>query len=79
MKPGSRLVNLSSAGHQIADVDLDDPNFERTPYSAWASYGRSKTANILFAVEFDRRHKERGIRADGAPSGRHSAPSSAAI
>ena len=63
MKPGARLVNLSSAGHQISDVDLDDPNFERTPYSAWASYGRSKTANILFAVEFDRRHKDRGIRA----------------
>ena len=63
MKPGARLVNLSSAGHQLSDVDLDDPNFERTPYSAWASYGRSKTANILFAVEFDRRHKERGIRA----------------
>ena len=63
MEPGSRLVNLSSAGHQLSDVDLDDPNFERTPYSAWASYGRSKTANILFAVECDRRHKDRGIRA----------------
>jgi NAD(P)-dependent dehydrogenase (short-subunit alcohol dehydrogenase family) len=63
MKPGSRLVNLSSAGHQISDVDLDDPNFERTPYNAWRSYGRSKTANVLFAVEFDRRHKDRGIRA----------------
>ena len=36
MKRGSRLVNLSSAGHQISDVDLDDPNFERTPYSAWS-------------------------------------------
>jgi NAD(P)-dependent dehydrogenase (short-subunit alcohol dehydrogenase family) len=63
LKPGGRLVNLSSAGHQLSDVDLDDPNFERTPYSAWASYGRSKTANILFAVEFDRRHRDRGIRA----------------
>ena len=63
MRPGARLVNLSSAGHQISDVDLDDPNFERTPYSPWVSYGRSKTANILFAVEFDRRHKDRGIRA----------------
>jgi NAD(P)-dependent dehydrogenase (short-subunit alcohol dehydrogenase family) len=62
-KPEARLVNLSSAGHQISDVDLDDPNFERAPYHAWASYGRSKTANILFAVEFDRRHKDRGIRA----------------
>jgi NAD(P)-dependent dehydrogenase (short-subunit alcohol dehydrogenase family) len=63
MKLGSRLVNLSSAGHQISDVDLDDPNFERAPYHAWAGYGRSKTANILFAVEFDRRHRDRGIRA----------------
>jgi NAD(P)-dependent dehydrogenase (short-subunit alcohol dehydrogenase family) len=63
MKPEARLVNLSSAGHQISDVDLDDPNFERAPYNAWSGYGRSKTANILFAVEFDRRHKDRGIRA----------------
>jgi NAD(P)-dependent dehydrogenase (short-subunit alcohol dehydrogenase family) len=58
-----RLVNLSSAGHQFADVDLDDPNFETTPYAEFVAYGRSKTANILFAVEFDRRHKARGVRA----------------
>lgn len=56
-KPGSRLVNLSSAGHRYSDVDLDDPNFDRTEYSPFVAYGRSKTANILFAVEFDRRHK----------------------
>ncbi|MFA5955237.1 SDR family NAD(P)-dependent oxidoreductase [Hyphomicrobium sp.] len=61
--PGGRLVNVSSAGHRYSDVDLDDPNFERTPYEPMVSYGRSKTANILFAVEFDRRHKSRGVRA----------------
>ena len=61
--PGGRLVNLSSAGHRYADIDLDDPGFERTPYDPMIAYGRSKTANILFAVEFDRRHRERGIRA----------------
>jgi NAD(P)-dependent dehydrogenase (short-subunit alcohol dehydrogenase family) len=61
--PGGRLVNLSSAGHRFADVDLDDPNFERTPYDPMLAYGHSKTANVLFAVEFDRRHKDRGIRA----------------
>jgi hypothetical protein len=33
LRAGSRLVNLSSAGHRFADVDLDDPNFERTPYT----------------------------------------------
>jgi NAD(P)-dependent dehydrogenase (short-subunit alcohol dehydrogenase family) len=58
-----RLVNLSSAGHQFADVDLEDPNFETTPYVEFVAYGRSKTANILFAVEFDRRHRARGVRA----------------
>ncbi len=61
--PGGRLVNVSSSGHRYADVDLDDPNFEHTPYDPMVAYGRSKTANILFAVEFDRRHKARGVRA----------------
>jgi NAD(P)-dependent dehydrogenase (short-subunit alcohol dehydrogenase family) len=69
MKLGSRLVNLSSAGHRYSDVDLDDPNFERTPYDPWAAYGRSKTANILFAVEFDRRKKGNGIRATAVHPG----------
>jgi NAD(P)-dependent dehydrogenase (short-subunit alcohol dehydrogenase family) len=63
LKPGARLINLSSAGHRYSDVDLDDPNFDRTPYTEFGAYGRSKTANILFAVEFDRRHKSGGIRA----------------
>src|SRR5271170_7678836 len=63
MGAGSRLVNLSSAGHRFSNVNLDDPNFERTPYEPFAAYGQSKTANILFAVAFDRRHKERGVRA----------------
>lgn len=61
--PGGRLVNVASSGHRFSDVDLDDPNFEHTPYEPMLAYGRSKTANILFAVEFDRRHKARGVRA----------------
>jgi NAD(P)-dependent dehydrogenase (short-subunit alcohol dehydrogenase family) len=69
MKSGSRLVNLSSAGHGFANVDLDDPNFERTPYDAWTAYGRSKTANVLFSVEFDRRHRAAGIRATAVHPG----------
>jgi NAD(P)-dependent dehydrogenase (short-subunit alcohol dehydrogenase family) len=68
-KPGSRLVNLSSAGHRFSDVDLEDPNFEHTPYSEFVAYGRSKTANALFAVEFDRRHKARGVRATAVHPG----------
>jgi NAD(P)-dependent dehydrogenase (short-subunit alcohol dehydrogenase family) len=61
--PGGRLVNVASSGHRFADVDLEDPNFERQDYDPWVAYGRSKTANILFAVEFDRRHRARGVRA----------------
>jgi NAD(P)-dependent dehydrogenase (short-subunit alcohol dehydrogenase family) len=61
--PGGRLVNVSSSGHRYSDVDLDDPNFVHTPYDPMVAYGRSKTANILFAVEFDRRHRARGVRA----------------
>jgi NAD(P)-dependent dehydrogenase (short-subunit alcohol dehydrogenase family) len=66
---GSRLVNLSSSGHRFADVDLEDPNFAHSAYDAWAAYGRSKTANILFAVEFDRRHRDRGVRATAVHPG----------
>ena len=63
IKDGGRLVNLSSSGHRFSNVDLNDPNFETTPYEPFVAYGRSKTANILFAVAFDRRHGERGVRA----------------
>lgn len=59
----ARIVNLSSAGHRFGGVDLDDVNFERTPYNPWLAYGRSKTANILFAVELDRRGRDAGQRA----------------
>jgi NAD(P)-dependent dehydrogenase (short-subunit alcohol dehydrogenase family) len=72
MRAGSRLVNVSSSGHRYANVDLDDPNFERTPYEPFIAYGRSKTANILFAVAFDERHRERGVRAAAVhPGGIH--------
>jgi NAD(P)-dependent dehydrogenase (short-subunit alcohol dehydrogenase family) len=66
---GGRFVSLSSAGHRFSDVNLDDPNFERTEYTPFGAYGRSKTANILFAVEFDRRHRARSVRATAVHPG----------
>jgi NAD(P)-dependent dehydrogenase (short-subunit alcohol dehydrogenase family) len=63
IRTGGRLINLSSSGHRYSNVDLQDPNFERTPYEPFVAYGRSKTANILFAVAFDERHRKRGVRA----------------
>ena len=72
IKDGGRLVSLASSGHRFSNVDLEDPNFDRGDYDPWAAYGRSKTANILFAVEFDRRHKDRRIRAAALhPGGIH--------
>lgn len=63
VRSGGRVVALASSGHRFANVDLDDPNFERTPYDPFIAYGRAKTANILFAVAFDQRHRARGVRA----------------
>lgn len=59
----ARIVILSSAAHRHSDVSLYDPNFEHTPYEEWKAYGRSKTANALFALELDRRLRDRNIRA----------------
>jgi NAD(P)-dependent dehydrogenase (short-subunit alcohol dehydrogenase family) len=82
IRTGGRLINVSSAGHRRSNVDLEDPNFERTPYEPFVAYGRSKTANILFAVAFDRRHWQRDVRAAAVHPGiieteliRHMSPS----
>ncbi|MDE1178618.1 MAG: SDR family NAD(P)-dependent oxidoreductase [Edaphobacter sp.] len=69
IKDGGRLVNLSSAGHRFSDVNLDDINFEKSEYVPFLAYGRSKTANIQFAVGFDARHKARGVRATAVHPG----------
>lgn len=63
LNKGARVVILSSSAHQMSDVDFDDPNFESKPYDPFTAYGASKTANALFSIEFDRRYKDRGIRA----------------
>jgi len=58
-----RIVNLSSRGHFMGQVDFEDPNFARRPYDPWASYGQSKTANVLFTVGLEQRFAVLGIRA----------------
>jgi NAD(P)-dependent dehydrogenase (short-subunit alcohol dehydrogenase family) len=59
----SRLIELSSGAHGMSGFDFDDPNFERREYNPWIAYGQSKTANALFALEYDRRLRERGVSA----------------
>lgn len=60
---GARVVLLSSVGHRIAGIDFDDMHFETRDYDKWRSYGQSKTAKALQAVELDKRGKDKGIRA----------------
>jgi NAD(P)-dependent dehydrogenase (short-subunit alcohol dehydrogenase family) len=60
---GARVIALSSRGHVRSAFDFEDPHFERRPYDKMGAYGQSKTANVLFAVEVDRRYQQDGIRA----------------
>jgi NAD(P)-dependent dehydrogenase (short-subunit alcohol dehydrogenase family) len=60
---GARVVSVASKGHGFSPVVFDDPNFEHRPYHPWAAYGQSKTANILLAVEIDKRGKDKNVRA----------------
>ncbi len=59
----ARIVALSSGGHVLGGVDFDDPNWEHRDYDKFTAYGASKTANILHAVEADRRLRDVGVRA----------------
>jgi NAD(P)-dependent dehydrogenase (short-subunit alcohol dehydrogenase family) len=58
---GARVVELSSWGHHLSDIRWDDPHFENE-YDGMVAYGQAKTANVLFAVELDRRWSGDGIR-----------------
>jgi len=59
----SRVVALSSGAHGICGIDFEDPMFERRAYDPWLAYGQSKTANALFALDLDRRLRDRGVSA----------------
>lgn len=63
IKDGGRVVSLSSSGHQISDILYDDLDFTKSGYDRWISYGQSKTANALFAVELNKRLADRNIEA----------------
>ena len=51
--PGSRIVTMSSSAHRLGRIDFEDLHFEGG-YRAWAAYGQSKLANLLFAYELQR-------------------------
>ena len=59
----ARVVVLSSIGHRLNGLDLDDPHFERRPYDKWTAYGQAKSANALFALQLDKLGQRHGVRA----------------
>lgn len=59
----ARVVVLSSIGHRLNGLDLDDPHFERRPYDKWTAYGQAKSANALFALQLDKLGQRLGVRA----------------
>ena len=60
---GARVVSVSSIGHRLNGLDLDDPNFERRDYDKWKAYGQAKSANALFALALDAKGEAHGVRA----------------
>lgn len=62
-RPGARIVTVTSAvRHAATKLDSDDLNMEEK-YSPWGAYGRSKVANMNFALELDQRLKSAGAQA----------------
>lgn len=59
LAPGARVVTLSSAAHLRGSVDLDDLNWKTRDYDPNLAYAQSKTANIWFASELQRRFGDR--------------------
>ena len=65
----ARVVSVASRGHRRSPVNFDDIGFESHEYDKFEAYGQSKTANILFAVELDRRLGDRGAHANALHPG----------
>ena len=57
----ARVVTVSSQAHRMGRINFEDLMGERG-YSPWRAYGQSKLANLLFALEFQRR-----LTAAGSP------------
>jgi len=66
---GARIVSLTSRGHLRSPVVFDDINFASRPYDPMLAYAQSKTANVLFAVEANRRWSDAGINANAVHPG----------
>ena len=60
---GARLISVSSIGHRVNGLSIDDPGFDHRDYDKWLAYGQAKSANALFALQLDRLGAAHGVRA----------------
>jgi NAD(P)-dependent dehydrogenase (short-subunit alcohol dehydrogenase family) len=60
---GARVVTVSSSAHHYSPVLFDDVNYQTREYNKFEAYGQSKTANVLFTVELDKKARHFGVRA----------------
>jgi len=77
----ARVVNVSSLAHTGSGIRFDvcgKTDVYNEFFGNWKAYSISKTANILFSIELDRRYKDEGIRSNslhpgsiGTELGRH--------
>ena len=58
---GSRVVTLSSIAHRGAVIDFDNFHLEKE-YNNWREYSQSKLADIIFALEFEKRLRSNGYQ-----------------
>jgi NAD(P)-dependent dehydrogenase (short-subunit alcohol dehydrogenase family) len=65
----ARIVSVSSSANLRCPVLFDDLTFAFVAYDPFAAYGQSKTANVLFAVEADRRWARDGVRTNALMPG----------
>ncbi|KAL5590870.1 hypothetical protein FOBRF1_014427 [Fusarium oxysporum] len=57
----SRVISVASKAHRFGGIRWDDFNFEKEAYNPWLAYAQSKTANIYFAAELERRYADQGL------------------
>lgn len=62
-----RVVTVSSLAHRNGTIDFADPGREKNYGDGWPSYNQSKLANLLFALELDRKAKASGSKLVSIP------------
>uniref|UniRef100_A0A6B2LBY6 Uncharacterized protein n=1 Tax=Arcella intermedia TaxID=1963864 RepID=A0A6B2LBY6_9EUKA len=68
----ARVVSVSSMAHKASGIRFDvcgKTDVYDEFFGHWTAYGISKTANILFALELDKRYKDAGIRSNALHPG----------